>query len=119
MTDKKYNNLELKEDWLKVTAFLEKLTTRKPADVNTVLYTIGVQELGKGILNFSKDEKQDIIHIGTCAILSPYYQLISRDADGWPHYKQIQEIPFLELKEQVAFLRKHIIDYFYTNNLIE
>lgn len=114
----KYNNLALKENWLKVVDFLEKLTTRRP-DVNTVLYTIGVQELGKGIIEFSKDDKQNLIHIGTCSVLNEYYEYTHRDEDGWPHYNQIKEIPFLELKEQVAFLRHHIIQYFYRNDLIE
>ena len=58
MAEQKYNNLALKENWLKVVDFLEKLTTRRP-DVNTVLYTIGVQELGKGIKEFKEGVKED------------------------------------------------------------
>lgn len=119
MEEKKYTNIELREEWIKVVRFLKELTGRKPGDVNTVLYTIGIQELGKGILDFSKEEKQDIIHIGICAILPDHYVFTHKDEEGWPHYDQIKTIPFLELKEQVAFLRQNIIQYFYRNNIIQ
>ncbi len=86
------SSIELREEWIKVVRFLKELTGRKPGDINTVLYTIGIQELGRGILDFSKEEKQDIIHIGTCSILPDYYQFTHRDEEGWPHYNQIKEM---------------------------
>ncbi|MCP4521571.1 MAG: hypothetical protein GY827_07770 [Cytophagales bacterium] len=106
-------------EWLKVVDFFIDLTGKKPADINNVLYTIGIQELGKGVQDFSKEEKQDLIHIGTCAVLTEYYRETHKDEDSWPHFEQIKEIPFLDLKEQVAFLRHHIIQYFYENDLIQ
>ena len=105
------NNLALKENWLKVVDFLEKLTTRRP-DVNTVLYTIGVQELGKGIIEFSKDDKQNLIHIGTCSVLNEYYEYTHRDEDGWPHFELLKNLPAINSKDQEHLIKEAMLDYF-------
>lgn len=75
---------------------------------------IGVQELGKGPLNFSKEEKQDLMHIAVCKLLSQagFYVLTGTDKDGWPHWENIKSLPFISLKEQEGFLKLLIIDYF-------
>jgi len=54
---------------------------------------IGVQELGRWRKDFSKEEKQDLMHIGTCEVLAAdgHYTFTHRDADGWPHYRS--ELP--------------------------
>jgi hypothetical protein len=64
--------------------------------------------------NFSKEEKQDLMHIATCAILSRsgYYQLEHLDQEGWPHWKLVKPLPALSLKEQEDFLKEHILMYF-------
>ena len=100
-------------EWL---ALLEKLKTvigKKPT-MNAILFLIGVQELGKGLQNFSKEEKQDLMHIGICRLLSDsgYYELEGHDEDGWPHFKLIKALPKFDLIEQEKLLRMHIKDYF-------
>jgi len=81
------------------------------------LFLIGVQELGRGPSNFSKDQKQDLMHIATCRLLSTYgyYELDGLDEDGWPHWRRIGKLPVLTLKEQDLVLKRAVLDYFRDN----
>ena len=83
-------------------------------DLQIVLFLIGVQELGKGPLKFSKDEKQDLMHIAVCRLLSTfgYYELIGHDQDGWPHWQLINKLPPLSLREQDLLLKQAAVEYF-------
>lgn len=82
--------------------------------MNGILLLIGVQELGKGPANFSKEEKQDLMHIAVCTLLAPsgYYKKDYTDEEGWPHFVQLQPVPDIGMIEQENFLRQHIINYF-------
>ena len=86
----------------------------KKPDLNALLLLIGVQELGQGVAAFTKEEKQDLMHIATCKLFSfsGYYELERVDADGWPHYRLLQPVPFASLKEQERMLKWHILEYF-------
>jgi uncharacterized protein YunC (DUF1805 family) len=103
----------LEHRWTQLRAFLMKQFGKKP-DLNAILFLIGIQELGKGISNFTKEEKQDLMHIATCKVfsLSGYYELERVDEDGWPHYRSVKAIPFTGLKEQEQMLKWHILEYF-------
>ena len=107
-------DLELERTWASLTASLETLIGKKPKDLNAVLFLIGVQELGKGKGMFSKEEKQDLMHIGICKVLSlsGYYELEGLDQDGWPHWKMIKKLPHFDLLEQEKLLKMHVIEYF-------
>ena len=78
------------------------------ADLQGILFIIGVQELGQGPREFSKSEKQDLMHIATCRLLSyyGYYLLKGTDSEGWPHWDLVEKIPELSLKEQDLILKK-------------
>ncbi len=82
--------------------------------MNGVLFLIGVQELGQGQRNFSKEEKQDLMHIAICKVLSleGYYELEGTDKDGWPHWKLIKKLPRFDLLEQEQLLKISVLDYF-------
>ncbi|MBB6609584.1 hypothetical protein H7F15_00905 [Pontibacter sp. Tf4] len=99
--------------WVQLRALLMKQFGKKP-DLNAILFLIGIQELGKGITEFTKEEKQDLMHIATCKVfsLSGYYELEKVDEEGWPHYKAVKPIPFANLKEQEKMLKWHILEYF-------
>lgn len=86
-------------------------------DVSGMLFLIGVNELGHGYKEFTKDEKQDLIHIAICTILIPYgyYELEGKDADNWPHFKLIKQLPHLEFNQQQHLMKEAIIDYFIQN----
>ena len=86
----------------------------KKPDLNAILFLIGIQELGKGVSNFTKEQKQDLMHVATCKLfsLSGHYELESIDADGWPHYRLVKAIPMSNLKEQEKMLKWHVLEYF-------
>ncbi|HTF80754.1 MAG TPA: hypothetical protein VL947_03480 [Cytophagales bacterium] len=88
----------------------------KRPDMNAVLFLIGIQELGKGFREFSKEEKQDLMHIATCKLMEPlgYYSFEGLDEDGWPHYKNLNALPTLNLKEQETLMKIQAIEYFET-----
>ncbi|MCB2406393.1 hypothetical protein [Hymenobacter lucidus] len=86
----------------------------KKPDLNALLLLIGVQELGQGAGPFTKEQKQDLMHIATCRLfsLSGHYALDHVDAEGWPHYKLVRPVPFANLKEQERMLKWHMLEYF-------
>ena len=107
-------DLELDKTWAALLQELEAIIGKKPKDMNGVLFLIGVQELGKGKHVFSKEEKQDLMHIGICKVLSlaGYYELEGLDEDGWPHWKMVKKLPHFDLLEQEKLLKMHVIEYF-------
>ena len=112
-------DLDLHEKWKLVQQFFERQVGKKP-DLNAVLFLIGLQELGQGSGEFSKEEKQDLMHIATCRILSPsgFYSLDFVDQEGWPHWKLEKELPKMRLKEQEDWLKLHIFEYLEEEGLI-
>ena len=90
------------------------MTGKRPQDLNAVLFLIGVQELGSGRKTFSKEEKQDLMHIAICKVLSlaGYYELEGLDEEGWPHWKLIKKLPKFDLIEQEKLLKIQVIEYF-------
>jgi hypothetical protein len=108
-------DLDLDKTWQELLQKVEHLIGKKPKDLNGVLFIIGVQELGKGFHRFSKEEKQDLMHIAICKVLSlsGYYELEGLDNEGWPHWKMIKKLPHFDLLEQEKLLKMHVIEYFY------
>jgi len=102
----------LKNDWEKLTQTLANTYGEEP-DLQSILFLIGIQELGKGPMKYSKDEKQDLMHIAVCRLLSQYgyYELEGQDQDGWPHWKLVKKLPPLTLKEQDLLLKQAVIEY--------
>ena len=82
--------------------------------METILMLIGVQELHTSMKKFSKEQKQDLMHIAVCTLLaqSGYYVLEKYDEEGWPHFKQAKELPAYDINAQEAFLKDHILLYF-------
>ena len=107
-------DLESDRHWQELLNELEKNFGKKPKDLNAVLFIIGVQELGKGAKSFSKEEKQDLMHIAICKVLSlaGYYELEGIDDSGWPHWKLIKKLPHFDLLEQEKLLKMLVIEYF-------
>ncbi len=106
-------DIELEQQWQALQNKLKALTG-KTADLNGTLFLIGVQELGQGVKNFTKEQKQDLMHIAICRLLTAdgYYELEGQDQDGWPHYKLIKALPQFDLLAQEKLLKMHVIEYF-------
>ncbi|AFK03074.1 hypothetical protein Emtol_1934 [Emticicia oligotrophica DSM 17448] len=104
----------LKENWQTLLLFLKNNLGKKPTDLNGVLFLIGVQELGQGKKVFTKEQKQDLMHIAICKVLSfgGYYELEGVDKEGWPHWKLIKPLPSLDMLSQEVLLKHFVIEYF-------
>ena len=107
-------DLELEKNWQSLLSEVERMLGQKPKDLNGLLFLIGVQELGKGYQLFTKEQKQDLMHIAICKVLSysGYYELEGLDSDGWPHWKMIKKMPRFDLFEQEKLLKMHVLEYF-------
>jgi len=102
-------------EWLRVRHLVKKRFGRDTLpNLNAILFLIGIQELGRWQKAFTKEEKQDLMHIAVCRLLSyeGYYEFAGRDGDGWPHWKLTQKIPVQGLKDQEELLKKNTIRYF-------
>jgi hypothetical protein len=95
-----------------------ELTFGEGMDLQAMLFLIGVNELGLGYKNFSKQEKTDIFHIAICTLLEPYgyYEFEGRDEESWPHFKLLKTLPPLEHREQQHLMKQSMLDYFIAND---
>ena len=104
----------LEAQWEHLLETLESMVGKRPADLNGVLFLIGVQELGQGARRFTKEQKQDLMHIGICKVLSlsSYYSFEYRDEEGWPHYRLDRALPQGDIFKQEMLLKMHVLEYF-------
>ncbi|MEZ4900308.1 MAG: hypothetical protein R2822_00300 [Spirosomataceae bacterium] len=104
----------IENEWNELLDLLEKTLSKRPTDLNSVLFLVGIQELGKGPMIFTKEQKQDLMHIATCKVLSlsGFYELEGLDKEGWPHWKLIEKLPHFSLISQETLLKIHVVRYF-------
>lgn len=105
--------------WIEVLRLIKEQFSKKP-DLETILFLIGINELGTTQNTFSKEEKQDLMHIATCKLLSyeGYYTLLGLDTENWPVWEIAHRIPAMTNAEQETLLKKNIIRYFEEKKLI-
>ena len=106
-------NDDLQQQWWELEAKLASRFGKKP-DMEAILFLIGIQEFGQVRDKFSKEQKQDLMHVAVCKLLSQsgYYELERMDEDGWPHFKQLKPMPVMSMAEQEYFLKDHVLLYF-------
>ncbi len=104
---------DLQQRWWALEAKLLEKFGKKP-DLEAVLFLIGMQETGFIVEKISKEQKQDLMHVAVCTVLgqSGYYIKEGNDEDGWPHFKQVKEMPSMILHEQENFIKDHVLLYF-------
>lgn len=104
---------DLQQRWWNLEAKLVERFGKKP-DMETVLFLIGMQETGFMTEKITKEQKQDLMHVAVCTLLSPsgYYENEGKDRDGWPHFKQLKAMPDMNTFEQENFLKDHVLLYF-------
>lgn len=104
---------DLQQRWWNLEAKLVERFGKKP-DLETVLFLIGMQETGIIREKITKEQKQDLMHVAVCSLLTPsgYYEIESTDEDGWPHFRQLKAMPDMDAIEQENFLKDHILLYF-------
>ncbi len=106
--------------WEEVEAFFVKtFDTEKHPQIDTILFLIGVQELGSGQQKYAKDDKLNLLHIAVCRLLEPfgYYKFRDYDDDGYPHFDEVTPLPELKPNEQQILMKKAIIQYFVDEEL--
>ena len=67
---------DLQVRWWKLEEKLMQRFGKKP-DLESVLFLIGLQELGANQEKYTKEQKQDLMHVAVCTVLSSsgYYEL--------------------------------------------
>jgi len=112
---------QLKERWEQVVSKLtQRFAEGDTLDLDSIIYLIGLQELGQLNRSFKKDEKVNLMHIAICRLLEPfgYYQFDYEDPEGWPHYKVLEALPPLKAGEQQILMKQAIVQYFMEKELI-
>jgi hypothetical protein len=104
---------DLQMRWWNLEAKLVERFGKKP-DMEAILFLVGIQEFGDLRKKFSKEQKQDLMHIAICSLFrqSGYYELERVDEDGWPHFRQLKTLPIMSMPQQENFLKDHILLYF-------
>ena len=112
---------ELKTKWNNLKTKLSvDFSENEIIDIDSIIFLIGLQELGQFQKRFNKQKKLEVIHIAVCKLLSDYgyYEFDHTDNDGWPHYKLIKKLPNLKAGEQTILMKKAIVNYFVKSNYI-
>lgn len=101
--------------WQQVEQLLQERFHRVP-DMEGILFLIGINELGQlpQRRKFTKEQKQDLMHIAVCTLLSQlgFFEFEGRDADGWPHYRATEQIQVTGIADQEQILKECIVRYF-------
>jgi hypothetical protein len=114
-----FANDDLQQRWWNLETQLVERFGKKP-DMEAILFLIGIQETGFIRDKVSKEQKQDLMHVAICTVLaaSGYYTIEGKDKDGWPHFRQLKDLPNMMLPEQENFLKDHILLYFDQHQLL-
>lgn len=106
---------ELDFNWLKVQHFIkDKFNKTELPNLDTVLFMIGLQELGKIQKEYTKEDKLGITTLGICQVLSldGYFEKTGKEEDGWPIWAEKKSF---EPENDIAgrnLLKKLTIQYF-------
>ncbi len=106
---------KLKQRWdLLVEKLSDQFSDGDPLELDSIIYLVGVQELGQYHRKYKKDQKLDLMHIAICRLLEPYgyYAFDFFDEEGWPHYTVKEQLPPLKAGEQSVLMKEAIVDYF-------
>jgi hypothetical protein len=104
---------DLQTRWWALEAKLVTHFGKKP-DMEAILFLIGIQEFGELRAKFSKEQKQDLMHVAVCSLFaqSGFFEMEKVDEDGWPHFRQLKSLPEMNMIEQENFMKDHILLYF-------
>ena len=115
-------DIQLKERWGQLVNILsDQFSQGENLDLDSIIFLIGVQELGQLHREFKKDEKLNLMHIAICRLLEPYgyYEFDFVDDEGWPHYNVKEQLPPLKAGEQSVLMKEAIVNYFLEKEVID
>jgi hypothetical protein len=103
------------ERWMNMEHMLVERFGKKP-DMEGMFFLIGINELGSipERKKFTKEQKQDLMHVAVCKLLSQlgYYEFVLRDEQGWPHYQELKPVTETGLNGQEQILKECMVRYF-------
>ncbi len=105
---------ELDFEWLQIRHRIkDRFSTPSLPDLQTILFLIGIQEVGKLHHAFTKEEKQDLIHVAVCTLLEDdgYFTFRGRDDEGWPHWETSKKFTLKGVDAQETLLKLKIINF--------
>jgi hypothetical protein len=110
---------DLQSRWWKLEEKLMKRFEKKP-DLEAILFLIGMQETGFIRSKFTKEQKQDLMHVAVCSLfsMSGFYEIERIDEEGWPHFRQIKAMPVMNTIDQENFIKDHVLLYFEKNQFL-
>lgn len=107
--------MDFNDKWKDLEVMLTERFGKTP-DLQSILYLIGVNEFQGRIpkYKFSKQEKQDLIHVGTCKLLEQYgyFTFTHYDDEGWPHFDKTGTYHHMSLAEQEKIMKIAALNYF-------
>lgn len=107
--------LSFEQRWHFLELQLQERFGKKP-NMEAILFLIGINEYRGNLpkIRFSKEQKQDLMHIAVCSLLSQgdYYELEGYDQEGWPHFKPLVKVAANNFLEQETLLKSYILNYF-------
>lgn len=101
--------------WLELKHKLKAVTqSAELPELKAILLLIGIQEYGRIKEAFTKEEKQDLMHVAACTLLESegYYKFAGRDDEGWPHWDVLRPFTTKGSDIQEKILKTRILDYF-------
>ena len=83
-------------------------------DINGVLFLVGIRERGLTIQKFSKEEKLNLIHLGSCTLYKEMglVESAGEDKGGWPLFRQKALAPVIPEERKLKTLQDCAIRYF-------
>jgi hypothetical protein len=83
-------------------------------DLNGVLFLVGIRERGLTLQPFSKEEKLNLINLGSCTLYLEMGLLekIGIDAEGWPIFRQKSLAPVIPEERKYKILQDCAVKYF-------
>jgi hypothetical protein len=106
-------DFEFEREWNKLVKLMMERFGEQP-DITSIVFAVGLQEVALGPRDYKKDDKVNLIHVGICTLLEPlgYYKALGLDADGWPHFERVRELPELDSEEQELMMKRQLLEYF-------
>ena len=83
-------------------------------DLNGVLFLVGIRERGLIFQQFTKEEKLNLIYLGSCTLYQEMGLIESdgKDEEGWPLFRQKALAPVIPEERKIKTLQDCAIRYF-------
>jgi hypothetical protein len=84
------------------------------SDLNGVLFLVGMRERGLNFRPFTKEEKLNLINLGSCTLYLEMglTEITDYDAEGWPIFHQRVVSPEISEERKYKILQDCAIRYF-------